>query len=249
MANSHDKLFAVLALLRRSSNPLTLTEIARAVNIAPSSAHAILRVLVDHSALTIDAEKRYRLGPAIFYLGASFARNSPLYRSTWNELVRLSHDLGLACAIAIPWDQHFLVLAVQQTGEPGVGVPLGSRIPLFAGAYGKIYAAYTRAEPTELAPFTEHSLTDIVEFRRACEEARRVGYGVDRNEFVDGVGTITGGVTSEYGFVGLAVVMGPVERVDSIGYAAVGERLSSLASSASVILGDASREKVWGEFH
>jgi DNA-binding IclR family transcriptional regulator len=228
---------------------VSLTEIAGALEIAPSSAHAILGVLVEQAAVTIDTEKRYRLGPAIFYLGASFARNSPLYRSIWNEVVRVAREFDLACAIAIPWEQHFLILAVHQNGGPHVGVPIGSRMPIFAGSYGKTYTAWSGVEPKTLTRYTAESITDLGHFRTAVQETKRLGYATDHAEFVESIGAVASGVTSDSGFVGLAALMGSMEHLDKIGFGPPGDRLASLANWASVILGDSSREKVWGEVH
>jgi len=67
------KAFSVLRLLRRTLGPQPDRCLA-SLKIAPSSAHSILNELLAQGVIVQDTEKRYRLGPATFYLGAAFAR-------------------------------------------------------------------------------------------------------------------------------------------------------------------------------
>lgn len=247
VATSQARLFDVIRLLRRSSTPLSLSEIARSLKIAPSSAHAILTALLHEEAVGIDRDKRYRLGPAVFYLGASFARNAPVHRSIWSELVRLARDVDLTATVAVPWAGHHLVLAVHQNGGQ-VGVAIGSRIPLQAGSYGKVYYAWSVARiPTTLVSYTPASVSSITEYQKAVRKARQLGYATDKEEFVVGVGAVATAVTSDGGFEGLAALMGSSDHLTQLGYERVGERLAALGARASIILGDMTREVAWGD--
>lgn len=248
MSTSQDRLFEVIALLRRTPTPLNLTGIARGVEIAPSSAHAILNTLRRHGIVTLDRDRRYGLGPALFYLGASYARNTDIYRAAWNEVLPVAHQLQVAVAIAVPWDDHHLILAVNQHDGPRAAVGIGSRVPLQAGSYGKAYYAWSDAEtPAQLERFTETTITDPDEYRQEIERTRERGYAIDLEEFVTGVAAVAVGVTSANGYEGLAAMMSPVDHMNEIGIDRAGKALAACASKASVILGDRGREQSWGE--
>lgn len=247
MSTSQVRLFEVIGLLRRSSAPLSLTEISRNLRIAPSSTHAILCTLLAQKIVVADRDKRYRLGPALFYLSASYARNTPIYRATWNELIELAHGLELSAAIAVPWDQHHLILAVNQYGGAQTGVAIGSRVPILAGSYGKAYYAWSGAPlPTQLRSFTPAAITDAVAFGREVARVRELGYATDNEEFVAGVGAVATGVTSDSGYQGLAALMGTIDRMRAVGMERAGKALAALGARASVILGDREAES-WSD--
>lgn len=247
MSTSQERLFDTIAVLRRASTPLSLTEIAKTLKIAPSSAHAILNVLRAEDVVTIDRDKRYRLGPAVFYLGASYARNTPIYRATWNELVALAHDLGLSTAIAVPWQDHHLILAVNQYARPPIGLGIGSRVPLQGGSYGKAYYAWSGARiPSTLTRFTPATITSITQYRREVQRTKDAGYAIDKEEFVAAIGAVAVAITSSEGYQGLAALMASIDQMNKVGMDLAGNQLAVIASRASVILGDRKRQNLWG---
>src|SRR3954470_17042782 len=116
MAGAVNKAFRVIRLLRRTQHALTLSEIAREMHVAPSTAHAILVELAAQGAVVQDGSRNYRLGPATFYLGAAYVRSAPICRGVWNELVELARDIGLTAIVAVPWEEHHLILNVHRAG-------------------------------------------------------------------------------------------------------------------------------------
>lgn len=247
MATSHARLFDTIRLLRKSSTPLSLSDIARRLRIAPSSAHAILGALLDEDAVLIDRDKRYRLGPAIFYLGAPFARSAPLRRAIWKELIETADEAGAAAAIAVPWAGHHLVLAVHQN-RGQIGLDPGGRVPLQAGSYGKVYYAWSGATlPTTFRRYTPKTMTSRTEYQKELRRTRDRGYAIDREEFVTGIGAVAAAVTSEMGFEGLAAIMAHSDRLAELGYERLGEKVAALGARASVTLGDLTRDGAWGD--
>ena len=246
MTTAVTKAFSVLRLIRKSQSSVSVSEVARSLHTAASTAHAILADLQAQGAVTQDSDKRYRLGPTTFYLGAAFARAAPISRGIWNELTELSRDLALTATIAIPWEHHHLILNVHQLGDGEIEVAFGGRVPLDAGSWGKAYYAWSRLEPDQPHAFTPNSVTDLAEYRSQVERARERGYATDNEEFTTGIGAVAVGVTSERGFEGVASLIGPISLMNEIGFDAVGRRLAGVASRASFALGDMRRMKVLG---
>jgi DNA-binding IclR family transcriptional regulator len=240
------KAFNVLRLLRRSQNAVSVSEVARSVRIAASTAHAILTELHAQGAVTQDADKRYRLGPATFYLGAAFARSAPISRGIWNELTEVARELSVTAAIAVPWENHHLILNVHQHSDGELEVAFGGRVPIDAGSWGKAFFAWSQTDPGPATRFTSKSVTDPAEYRAQVERARERGYATDNEEFTIGVGAVAAGVTSERGFEGIASLMAPISHMDELGFDVVGRRLAGVASRASFALGDLRRMKVVG---
>lgn len=248
MASALAKAFSVIRLLRRSNGPLALTYVAQSLKIAPSTAHSILTDLINQGAVIQDGDRRYRLGPSMFYIGAAYARAVPIYRAVWNPLVELATELCLTAVVAVPWEDHHLMLAVHQSGATDVDVAFGGRVPLDAGSFGKAYFVWSGNKPNDiLSQYTSKSISDPKQYSAELARTRERGYATDDEEFTVGVGAVTSGVTSEKGFEGIASLIGQKGRVAEIGFDAAGQRLSALTSRASFALGDPGRMKMVGE--
>jgi DNA-binding IclR family transcriptional regulator len=242
MAGAVNKAFRIIRLLRRSPVALSVVEIARDMRVAPSTAHAVLVELAAQGVVLQDQSRRYRLGPALFYFGSAYARNAAIYRGVWNELVELARDIGLTAVIAIPWEDHHLILNVHRDGPPGIEVAVGGRVPLDAGAWGKAYYAWSGTTPPRgpVGRIEEHVYRDQV----ATTLER--GYAVDGGDFVAGAGSVASAITSEFGYEGVATLVGTVSRLSELGFEQIGERLAAVASRASYALGDHTRIKLLG---
>jgi DNA-binding IclR family transcriptional regulator len=241
------KAFAVLQALRSASVPQTLTAVAERVGVAPSSAHTMLAQLLAQDAVVQDQDKRYSLGPSTFYIGSAYARGSRIYRAIWVELVSAANELGVTTALAVPWNDRHLVLNDHRAGTSTVALPLGGRVPLAASSWGKVYFGWSGAKlDGKLDAYTAASITDKPAFMAEVEEARRLGYAVDRGEFFDGVGGVAAPLTSDAGYEGLASFIGPLGLIEEIGFDRLGRKLAQLAERASLALGDRERVKYFG---
>ena len=242
-----EKAFAVLALLRESPAPLTLSGIAAATGVAASSAHATLTYLLRLDAVSLTEHKRYALGPVLHYLGSSYARSTPMYRTAWIEVVNVANELGVTAAMAVEWDGRHLILNAHRARGSDVAVPFGGGIPLTAASWGKVYYGWSGAEmPKTLEAHTVHSIVDLEEFGKAVNTALALGYASDLEEFYPGVYGVSAAVTSSRGYEGLVAFLGSKESMTALGMASVGERLARIADRASHSLGDTDRLRLFG---
>ena len=226
---------------------MTLTAIAEQVGIAPSSAHSVLSHLQSEGVIVQMGDKRYQLGPQLFYLGAAFARGTPIYRSMWMELVNAAGELGVTAALAVPWDSHHLVLNSHRAGESEVPIPFGGRVPIDAASWGKVYYAWSGEPlPDELGKYTAESITDTAVFAQQVEDTRRNGFATDEGEFFEGVGGVCAPVTSVNGYEGLASFVAPLDRIETLDLQRMGRRISILTARASLSLGDSERIRTFG---
>jgi IclR family acetate operon transcriptional repressor len=248
VSRSHERIFDVIAALRDAHRPLSLTEVARAAQLAPSSTHSMLSALLSRQVAVINADKKYSLGPALFHYGTSYAKQTGLYRSTWRGVVSLAHEYGMAAALSVPWEAHHLVLAVHDEPDAAVRLGIGSRIPLDAGSYGKIYFAYAGvAGPAVLTRYTASTSTEPVRFGAELEVVRRRGYALDEGEYVADVRAVAAAVTSSDGYEGLVALMSSSSSGQSRDLTEIGERLALFCARASAILGDSRREPAYGD--
>jgi IclR family acetate operon transcriptional repressor len=247
MASAVSKAFRVMWLLRRSPEPLNLTEIARSVSIAQSTAHSILKELVAQGALVQDESRRYSLGPAMFYLGAAYVKQVPVHARIWDTLVVLADDVRLAAVVAVPWRDHHFILDVHQNPQPGVDVAFGGRVPLDAGAWGKAYYAWSVERPTALTRYTPHTTVELDAYEHQLEDARIRGYATDHEEFLVGAGAVASAVTnSKQAVEAIVALVGGVGSTSEVTFDDAGQRLAGLAANVSYALGDVRRVKVIG---
>lgn len=241
------KAFAILRVLRRASTPLTLTSIAEEVGMAPSSAHSVLNQLLKQDAVRQDRDKRYQLGPSVFYIGSAFARNTRAYRSIWMELVTAANELAVTAALAVPWDRHHLVLNAHRAGDSDVAVPFGGRVPLDASSWGKVYYGWTDTPPpAKLVSYTAASITEPKAFAKVLEDSRQAGFATDVGEFFDGVGGVAAPITSDAGYEALASFLAPLDRVEEVGIEQLGRRIAAMTARASLALGAQNRVRFFG---
>lgn len=247
MSSALTKAFDVIRVLRRTPTPMTLTAIAEAIKVAPSTAHSVLGDLLAEGVVSQDEGKRYSTGPALYYWGSSYARSTPIYRSLWRELVDLCNELNVVGALAVPWDQHHLILQAHHAEPSAVGVAFGGRVPLDAGSWGKAYYAWSGTElPKRLHGYTAATATDLARYAEDVKETAQRGFATDVEEFEDGVGAVASGVTGERGYEGLASCLGTIDRFNELGFDEVGQRLAAIVSRASFTLGDPARLRLVG---
>lgn len=107
----------ILSLLASSSQPLTLTEIAKNLDITLSTCQVILNSLADGGFVVRSARSRaYVLGPAIIRLGQAARTITPISGAVEAELDALYDTLGYGCAVFAVAGNQMVVLS--QGGPP-----------------------------------------------------------------------------------------------------------------------------------
>ena len=83
---------------------------------------------------------------------------------------------------------------VESTKDLKITAPVGTRIPLLAGAIGKVFLASLPADRAsqwirarKLRRFTANTITDATRYLQEIERARRDGYALDDEEYIQGV--------------------------------------------------------------
>lgn len=180
-------------LERAAGNPQTLSDIARAVGIAKSSASNICAAL-EAERMIQRVGSGYRLGMRTAELGGSFALQFNQVREFF-AVVEADPQLSeQVVQIATRDEADAIYLARHEGRRHRLGTPLGSRLPLVYCAVGT--AMLLREDegqitpllrPDALRPPTSRSSRDAGEISARIRRAREVGYAVDRGESIEGV--------------------------------------------------------------
>ncbi len=139
---------AILRLFARTDTPLTLSDVARAVDLNTTTTHRILATLVRERLLANDAaSERYRIGPDSLLLFAAAARRYGIAaaRSELEVLAEVTHETSALGVL--DGDDAIMVLQVESDMPLRFSRALGTRIPWHVSAMGK-------ADPRVLRPTT-----------------------------------------------------------------------------------------------
>jgi len=195
-APSVKKAFEILGVLSTSKEGLGVSEIARGLNMAKSTVHGMTSTLEELGAVMRNPQtKRYRLGLTLFELGRltySQIDLKTLARSIMEELMektQASVFLGI-----LNWDHVTVLDIVESRQDLKITAPIGTTIPLFAGAVGKVFLASMEAKQAEkiiqskgLTRFTKNTIVDPELYYQELRSVRKKGYAVDDEEYILGV--------------------------------------------------------------
>jgi DNA-binding IclR family transcriptional regulator len=140
---------AVLRLLA-GSRPLALAELSRKLQLSKPTTFGILRTMRAEGLIEQDLDsRRYRLGPALLVMGASYRTQSALLAQARHSAERLAAGLEQSVRLATLYDGHVLVLHhVPSGGDDDHHSDIGSLLPVGSTALGRVLVS----ERPELIP-------------------------------------------------------------------------------------------------
>lgn len=216
------KAFQILELVSRSEHGLKISDLSRELGISKSTVHGIAAALEDQGAVIRDSRtKRYTLGLTLFELGQrAYARFDlkDVARPFMEELMARTAETVF---LGVRNGDHVAILdSVDSSGELKITSPVGTRIPLTAGATGKAILAALPPEDAlalvrsiGLHPYTTKTIIDPERYAVELARVRRDGYALDDEEYMRGVRAVaatihtTGGAMSAIWVVGFTPSM------------------------------------------
>lgn len=207
-----------LRLLRAivdSDTPPLLDDLARAVGINRPAAYRLARELVEQGLVQVRTqgdERRYVPGSALVGLAARVLGRIDIRATAEPFLVRIADATGETAALHLRDRRHRVCIGVVEGRHPiRRVVPLGERLPLYAGPSGKVILAWL-PEPERAAivawaadqgqPTAGYQLDDI----------RARGYMAAVGDRVAGVGGLSVPLFDASDVVGAVTVSGPSDR-------------------------------------
>ena len=103
---------------------------------------------------------------------------------------------------------------VESTNDLKITSPIGTTIPLLAGAVGKVFLAeLTEVHAAEildkgLPRFTDRSITDPVQYGQQLRQTRQSGHAVDDEEYISGVRAVAAPICSNGNLLAAIWVVG-----------------------------------------
>jgi IclR family pca regulon transcriptional regulator len=217
----------VIEAFNREARQLTLSDIARAVDLPRASVRRTLATLVQLGYAEAD-DRLFRLTPRILSLASAYLASNAISGILQPAVERLSGEVNEGCSAAVR-DGNDVIMIAHATPKRVIDVSaqIGLRLPAFASSLGRVLlAALDDAALDEfLARITPQKLTSTTTvdkkiLRRAILKARADGFSYVDQEV-------------EAGFRSISV---PLRRLDGKVVASLNVGAQSERSSAKTML-------------
>lgn len=232
---------AILEAFDARHNEMTLSEVARRVNVTPAAARRGLITLIELGYVG-QSGKRFHLKPKVMALGSSFYFAARVDEIILPDLRRLVEMFGDASSVGTLNDHNVIYVAhySQQRARRASAVA-GASYPAFATSIGRVLVAGLPdaaldawLDALEPVPLTARTLVDKAALRDEILAVRQQGYATTVDQLDYGITALAVPIINEDGRT--------IAAVNSSGYsgmlspeALVAERLGELRAVAKSI--------------
>ena len=140
-----DRALVLLASVTEGTTGGTLSELARAAGLSPSTAGRLLATLAQHQLVRRDETSRYRPGPRIKQLAVATLREEPLYELAGAHLLALAEETSETASLGVAVDEDRVLYLRQVASQRLVqtAVWAGRTIPRTDTALGRALSGDT----------------------------------------------------------------------------------------------------------
>lgn len=195
-AGAVPKALRVLEAVAARKRPLSIAEIAAALDLPQPTAHRIVGTLEKLGFVGREPGRRRIIeGTRFVSLGLDVLRASAGSGTRHALLATLAKKTGESCNLGVMAGNHVVYVDRVESQWPlGLRFEPGSRVPLHCTAIGKLLLSQLPEEVIEahlangpLARYTATTITDPRRLKGELRRTRRQGYSVDNEEFMSGV--------------------------------------------------------------
>ncbi len=211
---------ALLQALGRESRPLTLSEIAAALQTNKVTATRFCHTLVQLGFVRRDSQKRYHLTPKVLTLGYGVLRKQDWREVARYYLERLSEELRERVSLSVLDGHEILYLIQVRRGtDQWANLQIGSRLPVHCTSQGKVLLAFGPAEVVrpllerlQFTLFTHKTIASRDELAKELEEVRARGYAINDEELSVGLRSAAAPILDDKGQAVAAVNVGAATK-------------------------------------
>ncbi|MGC4023830.1 MAG: IclR family transcriptional regulator [Mesorhizobium sp.] len=186
----------ILDLVGRSKSYPALSEIARDLGIAKSSAHTLCSTLVQLELLIRRPDQTYRLGPHVMRWSNVFLQESDIgaeFAALWDQETQMP---GATITLTVLDGSEVVYIAARNSdvSHSLIEFRAGMRLPAAFTATGKAFlSAMTDFEVRKMyenglpAPRTPHTVRTLEDLLAELEDVRAKGYSCDNQQVAEGI--------------------------------------------------------------
>ena len=191
MNNSAKRVLEILTFVSEHSEPLTVTDICRALGYPKTSVFDIVSILCEQGFLRRENEraKTYRIGVKAYQVGMAYINTTDLYSIAHPVLTGIRDRLGETCYLAVEEDGYIFYLDKVESSSPIRSTcNIGSKNAMYLTGLGKaILAGMPMGRITEIASrgmeaHTPTTITTLEDLLRECTAIRQRGCAYDMGE-------------------------------------------------------------------
>lgn len=195
-APSVRRAFEILRLVSSTREGMGISEIARDLKMAKSTVHGMTSALEELGAIIRDPEtKRYTLGFTLFELGKKAYSQIDLKDIARPVMEDLMERTETSVFLGVQnWDHVTILDVVESKNDLKITSPIGTTLPLFAGAAGKVFVSRMEDQQASvlirskgLTRYTENTITEPEQYLQEIRTVREQGYAADDEEYIMGV--------------------------------------------------------------
>ena len=235
-----------LLLLFRSRPALRVSEVAEQLDVARSTAHRLLGMLVHRQfAIQDPATRTYRPGPRLVEIGLAAVGALDMRTRMRPYLAELAaRTAETVSLLVLEGDTVHFIDSIESQRTVRVGSRFDARMPAHATSAGKaMLAALNVAEvlalyPNEkLAVVTDHTLATRTQLLASLDRVRAVGFAINLEESEIGLGAVGMAVPGADGRPAAGfTVAGPMQRMTPGYVGALAEALRDSVAAATAEL-------------
>ena len=246
LIKSIEKAFRILEILCEEGE-MSLSRLSKKTDLKKSNVHRLLATLIYLGYAKKDsATSLYSPTLKVFEIGNAILNRielQPIVRPFLQELGRKFHET-INLAVLDRWEV-ICIDKVESSESLRTDIKVGTRVPAYSTASGKILLA-NLTEPQmndflkhrKLVPLTKNTIRSLEQLRKVLTQIHVQGYGIDDEEFSEGIRCIAAPIKNSRGKVIAAIsIAGPSIRMTHEKLAQLKEPILNTAKEVSKKLG------------
>jgi DNA-binding IclR family transcriptional regulator len=199
---------------------LGVSDVARRLGIAKSTAHRLLQTLCTRGFVEQDTQSgKYRLGMHLYELGHLAQARNTFRHAALPHLQAIAAATGYTVNFSVPDGADVVFVERIETGQGGELLGhVGRRLPLHVTSSGKVIAAFNPAvdqarRTAGFPPFARRTIRTETAWSRALADVRRQGFAVSHGESFDGMTSMALPVMQRKVAVASISAFGPTDQI------------------------------------
>ncbi|MCI2423771.1 helix-turn-helix domain-containing protein [Saccharopolyspora sp. K220] len=194
---SIERALSVIRTFSADASALTLTDVARRTGLTRAGARRILLTLELLGYVSVK-DGKFSLLPRILQLGYAYLASMPVWAVAEPHIKKLADAVNESSSLAVlDGPDITYLLRVQTKRIMRLAVAVGSRLPAYATATGRVLLAHLPEDEldrtldmTEFRQLTPRTVTNPDQLRKILIRVREQGYAVVDQELEEGVCSI-----------------------------------------------------------
>ena len=217
------KAFQILRTVAQSAESLGIVDLSQRLGFSKSTTHGLVHALLREGVLTQGSSgRKLFLGPMIAELLFSDWDQEQVKATAQPILESIRDAVNETVIMGARIRHRVLILATAEAHDSlKLSVPIGSTIPLIAGAVGKAFLADEKAELVMpllrqygLRAYTPATITVITDYLDELARVRQRGYAIDIEEYLPGIKAVAVALRNLRGLPSALWVVGMSANLD-----------------------------------